>query len=71
MGPARTILFLCPHNAAKSVLAAAYFDTMALNGPRLSGPLLPAPSPDERRRQPSSQRSGTTASTLPATGHGV
>ena len=22
----RTILFLCPHNAAKSVLAAAYFD---------------------------------------------
>jgi arsenate reductase (thioredoxin) len=30
MGPARTILFLCPHNAAKSVLAAAYFDTMAI-----------------------------------------
>jgi arsenate reductase len=29
MGPARTILFLCPHNAAKSVLAAAYFDRMA------------------------------------------
>ena len=24
------ILFLCPHNAAKSVLAAAYFDMMAL-----------------------------------------
>jgi protein-tyrosine-phosphatase len=30
MGPTRTILFLCPHNAAKSVLAAAYFDTMAI-----------------------------------------
>ena len=30
MGPTRTILFLCPHNAAKSVLAAAYFDTMAV-----------------------------------------
>jgi arsenate reductase (thioredoxin) len=29
MGPARTILFLCPHNAAKSVLAAAYFDQLA------------------------------------------
>jgi arsenate reductase (thioredoxin) len=29
MGPARTILFLCPHNAAKSVLAAAYFDRLA------------------------------------------
>jgi protein-tyrosine-phosphatase len=28
MGPARTILFLCPHNAAKSVLAAAYFDQL-------------------------------------------
>jgi arsenate reductase (thioredoxin) len=25
----RTVLFLCPHNAAKSILAAAYFDTMA------------------------------------------
>ncbi len=24
-----TVLFLCPHNAAKSVLAAAYFDMMA------------------------------------------
>ena len=24
-----TILFLCPHNAAKSVLAAAYFDRLA------------------------------------------
>ncbi len=24
-----TILFLCPHNAAKSVLAAAYFDELA------------------------------------------
>jgi arsenate reductase len=30
LGPIRTILFLCPHNAAKSVLAAAYFDTMAI-----------------------------------------
>ena len=30
MEPTRTILFLCPHNAAKSVLAAAYFDAMAL-----------------------------------------
>ena len=29
MGPARTILFLCPHNAAKSVLAAAYFEQLA------------------------------------------
>ena len=29
MGSARTILFLCPHNAAKSVLAAAYFDRLA------------------------------------------
>ena len=31
-GPAaatRTILFLCPHNAAKSVMAAAYFDRLA------------------------------------------
>jgi protein-tyrosine-phosphatase len=26
MGPSRTILFLCPHNAAKSILAAAHFD---------------------------------------------
>ena len=26
----RTVLFLCPHNAAKSVLAAAYFDAIAL-----------------------------------------
>jgi protein-tyrosine-phosphatase len=30
MGPTRTILFLCPHDAAKSVLAAAYFDMMAV-----------------------------------------
>ena len=29
LGPVRTILFLCPHNAAKSVLAAAYFDQLA------------------------------------------
>ena len=29
MSSARTILFLCPHNAAKSVLAAAYFDRLA------------------------------------------
>src|ERR671910_3521153 len=29
MGPAHTILFLCPHNAAKSVIAAAYFDRLA------------------------------------------
>jgi arsenate reductase len=29
MGSARTILFVCPHNAAKSVLAAAYFDRLA------------------------------------------
>jgi arsenate reductase len=29
VGPERTILFLCPHNAAKSVLAAAYFDQLA------------------------------------------
>lgn len=25
----QTVLFLCPHNAAKSVIAAAYFDGMA------------------------------------------
>jgi arsenate reductase (thioredoxin) len=25
----QTILFLCPHNAAKSVIAAAYFNTLA------------------------------------------
>ena len=29
MEPARTILFLCPHNAAKSVIAAAYFNQLA------------------------------------------
>jgi arsenate reductase len=29
VGPERTILFLCPHNAAKSVLAAGYFDQLA------------------------------------------
>ena len=29
MEPARTILFLCPHNAAKSVIAAAYFTRLA------------------------------------------
>jgi arsenate reductase len=29
MESACTILFLCPHNAAKSVLAAAYFDQLA------------------------------------------
>lgn len=29
MGPAYTILFLCPHNAVKSVIAAAYFDRLA------------------------------------------
>jgi arsenate reductase (thioredoxin) len=29
MESARTILFLCPHNPAKSVLAAAYFDRLA------------------------------------------
>ena len=29
MEPAHTILFLCPHNAAKSVIAAAYFDRLA------------------------------------------
>jgi arsenate reductase len=25
----RTVLFLCPHNAAKSVIAAAYFGRLA------------------------------------------
>ena len=30
MGLHGTILFLCPHNAAKSVLAAAYFDQQAI-----------------------------------------
>ena len=29
MATPRTILFLCPHNAAKSILAAAYFESMA------------------------------------------
>jgi arsenate reductase len=29
MGSVQTILFLCPHNAAKSLLAAAYFDQLA------------------------------------------
>jgi arsenate reductase (thioredoxin) len=29
MGLPRTILFLCPHNAAKSVIAAAYFHQLA------------------------------------------
>src|SRR5215213_9355169 len=29
MGSVRTILLLCPHNAAQSVLAAAYFDQLA------------------------------------------
>ena len=29
MGLPGTVLFLCPHNAAKSVLAAAYFDQHA------------------------------------------
>src|SRR5215207_5501984 len=27
--PQQTILFLCPHHAAKSVLASAYFDQLA------------------------------------------
>jgi len=31
MGPARIILFLCPHNAAKSIIAAAYFDQLVQN----------------------------------------
>jgi predicted protein tyrosine phosphatase len=25
----RTVLFLCPHNAAKSIMAAAYFERLA------------------------------------------
>lgn len=29
MEPPKTVLFLCRHNAAKSVLAAAYFDRLA------------------------------------------
>ncbi len=29
MSPVRTILFLCPHGAAKGVLAAAYFQRLA------------------------------------------
>ena len=29
MGDDRTILFLCPHNAAKSVIAAAYFERLS------------------------------------------
>jgi arsenate reductase (thioredoxin) len=29
MGDDRTILFLCPHNAAKSVIASAYFERLA------------------------------------------
>jgi arsenate reductase (thioredoxin) len=36
MGDDRTILFLCPHNAAKSVIAAAYFERLsAERGPTL------------------------------------
>jgi arsenate reductase (thioredoxin) len=29
MGDVRTVLFLCPHNAAKSVIAAAYLERLA------------------------------------------
>jgi len=29
MGDSGSVLFLCPHNAAKSLLAAAYFDRLA------------------------------------------
>ncbi len=29
MGDVRSILFLCPHNAAKSVIAAAYYERLA------------------------------------------
>src|SRR3712207_142229 len=29
MGGERTVLFLCPHNAAKSVIAAAYLERLA------------------------------------------
>jgi protein-tyrosine-phosphatase len=29
MAPQRTIVFLCPHNAAKSVIAAAYWQRLA------------------------------------------
>jgi protein-tyrosine-phosphatase len=29
MGDERTFLFLCPHNAAKSVIAAAYYERLA------------------------------------------
>jgi arsenate reductase (thioredoxin) len=29
MGDERTVLFLCPHNAAKSVIAAAYLERLA------------------------------------------
>jgi arsenate reductase len=29
MEPRRTIVFLCPHNAAKSVIAAAYWQRLA------------------------------------------
>lgn len=29
MTPARTVVFVCPHGAAKSVLAAAYFQRLA------------------------------------------
>ena len=29
MEPAKTVVFLCPHNAAKSVIAAAYWNRLA------------------------------------------
>ncbi len=32
MGETKTVLFLCPHDAAKSVLAAADFDRLADDG---------------------------------------
>ena len=44
----RTILFLCPHNAAKSVIAAAYFDQLAAGRGLLYRGDSSGTDPDER-----------------------
>ena len=53
MGPARTILFLCPHNAAKSLLAAADFDRMAAGTRTRTGPTRRGPIRLPNRLRPS------------------
>ena len=42
------VLFLCPHHAAKSVIAAAYFDRLARTRGWPGEPTRPAPSPPTR-----------------------